>query len=43
MTDLAQLSTEPDHEERGPWTSEALDLFDWWPPGRPKPTAATAA
>ena len=26
-----------DNEERGPWTSEALDLFDWWPPGRPKP------
>lgn len=24
-------------EEKGPWTSEALDLFDWWPPGRPKP------
>ncbi|KAI1965985.1 hypothetical protein LOZ58_000886 [Ophidiomyces ophidiicola] len=26
-------------EEQGPWTSEALDLFDWWPPGRPKPIA----
>ncbi|KAL1956781.1 hypothetical protein VTO42DRAFT_6835 [Malbranchea cinnamomea] len=26
-----------DDEEQGPWTSEALDLFDWWPPGRPKP------
>ncbi|EAS30654.3 uncharacterized protein CIMG_06133 [Coccidioides immitis RS] len=24
-------------EEQGPWTSEALDLFDWWPPNRPKP------
>ncbi|KAL3480436.1 hypothetical protein BJX99DRAFT_220229 [Aspergillus californicus] len=24
--------------EYGPWTSEALDLFDFWPPGRPKPT-----
>jgi hypothetical protein len=24
------------HEE-GPWTAEALDLFDFWPPGRPKP------
>jgi hypothetical protein len=23
--------------EKGPWTSEALDFFDWWPPGRPKP------
>ncbi|KAJ0416513.1 hypothetical protein BJY00DRAFT_291433 [Aspergillus carlsbadensis] len=27
-----------DHSEQGPWTSEALDLFDFWPPGRPKPT-----
>ncbi|EEH10371.1 conserved hypothetical protein [Histoplasma capsulatum G186AR] len=26
-----------DGEEQGPWTEEALDLFDWWPPGRPKP------
>lgn len=25
--------------EEGPWTSEALDLFDFWPPGRLKPTA----
>lgn len=25
--------------EEGPWTSEALDLFDFWPPGRPKPTS----
>ncbi|KAI9371358.1 hypothetical protein BJX61DRAFT_534843 [Aspergillus egyptiacus] len=25
-------------DEQGPWTSEALDLFDFWPPGRPKPT-----
>ncbi|KAL4863266.1 hypothetical protein BDV12DRAFT_189825 [Aspergillus spectabilis] len=25
------------HDEQGPWTSEALDLFDFWPPGRPKP------
>lgn len=24
-------------DDQGPWTSEALDLFDWWPPGRPKP------
>ena len=23
--------------EEGPWTVEALDLFDFWPPGRPKP------
>ncbi|EFR00603.1 hypothetical protein MGYG_03608 [Nannizzia gypsea CBS 118893] len=29
---------EPEVEvEQGPWTSEALDLFDWWPPDRPKP------
>ncbi|KAE8154128.1 hypothetical protein BDV25DRAFT_148287 [Aspergillus avenaceus] len=31
-----------DEDERprpqGPWTSEALDLFDFWPPGRPKPS-----
>ncbi|KAL4953069.1 hypothetical protein BDW69DRAFT_166203 [Aspergillus filifer] len=25
-------------QETGPWTEEALDLFDFWPPGRPKPT-----
>ncbi|KAL2813320.1 hypothetical protein BDW59DRAFT_154890 [Aspergillus cavernicola] len=25
-------------DEQGPWTSEALDLFEFWPPGRPKPT-----
>lgn len=24
--------------EEGPWTCEALDLFDFWPPGRPKPS-----
>ncbi|CAG8044164.1 unnamed protein product [Penicillium salamii] len=24
-------------KEQGPWTSEALDLFDFWPAGRPKP------
>ncbi|PLB33200.1 uncharacterized protein BDW47DRAFT_114404 [Aspergillus candidus] len=23
--------------EQGPWTAEAMDLFDFWPPGRPKP------
>lgn len=28
-------------EESGPWTStEAFLLFDWWPPGRPKPAYA---
>ncbi|KKZ67280.1 hypothetical protein EMCG_07026 [[Emmonsia] crescens] len=26
-----------DEEDQGPWTEEALDLFDWWPAGRPKP------
>ncbi|KAL4750584.1 hypothetical protein BDW72DRAFT_203851 [Aspergillus terricola var. indicus] len=26
-----------DEHEQGPWTSEALDLFNFWPPGRPKP------
>ncbi|KAL2362952.1 hypothetical protein RJZ56_004130 [Blastomyces dermatitidis] len=26
-----------DEEDQGPWTEEALDLFDWWPPGRAKP------
>lgn len=34
------LSTAPESAEeieQGPWTSEALDLFDFWPPGRPKP------
>lgn len=25
------------NNEQGPWTTEALDLFDFWPPGRPKP------
>ncbi|KAJ5461841.1 uncharacterized protein N7458_003393 [Penicillium daleae] len=37
------LSAVPEqHEpvEEGPWTSEALDLFDFWPPGRPKPCSA---
>lgn len=28
---------EPEETDEGPWTSEALDLFDFWPPGRPKP------
>ncbi|KAK2818433.1 hypothetical protein FQN49_007907 [Arthroderma sp. PD_2] len=33
---------EPEEEvEQGPWTTEALDLFDWWPPGRPKPAVAS--
>ncbi|KAJ5637196.1 hypothetical protein N7490_007075 [Penicillium lividum] len=28
---------EPEVREEGPWTAEAMDLFDYWPPGRPKP------
>lgn len=24
-------------QEQGPWTVEAMDLFDFWPPGRPRP------
>lgn len=28
---------EAEPHEEGPWTSEALDLFDFWPAGRPKP------
>ncbi|CAG8899643.1 unnamed protein product [Penicillium egyptiacum] len=31
----ANQENEP--KEQGPWTSEALDLFDFWPAGRPKP------
>ncbi|KAJ5562637.1 hypothetical protein N7535_002916 [Penicillium sp. DV-2018c] len=30
------MENEP--REQGPWTSEALDLFAFWPAGRPKPT-----
>ncbi|KAL5356504.1 hypothetical protein BJX96DRAFT_142901 [Aspergillus floccosus] len=32
------LNDDDDATQQGPWTSEALDLFDFWPPGRPKPT-----
>ncbi|KAL3461559.1 hypothetical protein BJX64DRAFT_153107 [Aspergillus heterothallicus] len=35
---LNHTSAASDTPEQGPWTSEALDLFDFWPPGRPKPT-----
>jgi hypothetical protein len=31
----ANKENEP--KEQGPWTSEALDLFDFWPAGRAKP------
>ncbi|GES65946.1 hypothetical protein ATEIFO6365_0012033800 [Aspergillus terreus] len=32
------LNGDEDTTQQGPWTSEAQDLFDFWPPGRPKPT-----
>ncbi|KAJ5470461.1 hypothetical protein N7530_007818 [Penicillium desertorum] len=35
---LDAANKENEHKEQGPWTSEALDLFDFWPAGRPKPT-----
>ncbi|RAL07988.1 uncharacterized protein BO97DRAFT_480922 [Aspergillus homomorphus CBS 101889] len=28
---------EPDPADQGPWTREALDLFEFWPAGRAKP------
>ncbi|GMG24845.1 unnamed protein product [Aspergillus oryzae] len=34
---LNRCMEEDEPREQGPWTSEALDLFDFWPPGRPKP------
>ncbi|KAL3433621.1 hypothetical protein BDV09DRAFT_171552 [Aspergillus tetrazonus] len=34
---LNPITKQNDEHEQGPWTSEALDLFDFWPPGRPKP------
>ncbi|EEP79404.1 predicted protein [Uncinocarpus reesii 1704] len=40
LTTMGNTSAPSDtinEDEQGPWTSEALDLFDWWPPGRPKP------
>ncbi|OGM42616.1 hypothetical protein ABOM_009582 [Aspergillus bombycis] len=35
---LNRCIEEEEPREQGPWTSEALDLFDFWPPGRAKPT-----
>ncbi|KAJ6070236.1 hypothetical protein N7467_011555 [Penicillium canescens] len=35
LSNAADQENEP--KEQGPWTSEALDLFDFWPAGRPKP------
>ncbi|KAF5863078.1 hypothetical protein ETB97_010648 [Aspergillus alliaceus] len=34
---LNNCMEEDQPHEQGPWTSEALDLFDFWPPGRLKP------
>ncbi|KAJ5626727.1 hypothetical protein N7528_004154 [Penicillium herquei] len=34
---MSAVPEEPEVHEEGPWTSEALDLFEFWPPGRPKP------
>ncbi|KAL4737870.1 hypothetical protein BDV11DRAFT_190751 [Aspergillus similis] len=34
---LNPVTKQNDEHGQGPWTSEALDLFDFWPPGRPKP------
>lgn len=31
---------EVDEADQGPWGVTALDLFDWWPPGREKPDCA---
>lgn len=35
--ELSTTSEQVEELDQGPWTSEALDLFDFWPPGRPKP------
>ncbi|OQE21535.1 hypothetical protein PENFLA_c014G01445 [Penicillium flavigenum] len=35
---LDAANKENELKEQGPWTSEALDLFDFWPAGRPKPS-----
>lgn len=34
---MSAVPEEPEAREEGPWTSEALDLFDFWPSGRPRP------
>ncbi|KAJ5912827.1 hypothetical protein N7504_001710 [Penicillium tannophilum] len=34
---MSAVPEEPEVHGEGPWTAEALDLFDFWPPGRPKP------
>lgn len=39
MRSAMSAAPEPSTDiEEGPWTSEALDLFDFWPLGRPKPS-----
>ncbi|KAJ5191814.1 uncharacterized protein N7498_010799 [Penicillium cinerascens] len=35
---MSAVPEQPEVNEEGPWTSEALDLFDFWPLGRPKPS-----
>ncbi|KAL4992021.1 hypothetical protein BDW68DRAFT_184636 [Aspergillus falconensis] len=37
ISPLNPITEQNDEHPQGPWTSEALDLFDFWPPGRPKP------
>ncbi|KAJ5619184.1 hypothetical protein N7510_003168 [Penicillium lagena] len=34
---LSTLAERDEPHDQGPWSAEALDLFDFWPPGRPKP------
>lgn len=36
---LSTADEQDEPSEEGPWTSEALDLFDFWPAGRPKPVS----
>lgn len=40
--DSLSASFEGEDEEQGPWTCEAFDLFEFWPPGRPKPISKPA-
>lgn len=34
---LGTMAEQGEPQDQGPWSAEALDLFDFWPPGRPKP------
>lgn len=36
-SDEDEEQTRDQVQEQGPWTAEALDLFDFWPPERPRP------